>query len=94
MSISEKRKKFKIKNHENETTIEEIPSLLEIPILSTKEMLDSNHTQFVFIRDSQKGHSRTNVAAECRTAFENFLLSICRINSGTILYSFVILSEK
>lgn len=95
MSISEERKKFTIKNHGNDTTIiEERPSLLEIPILSTKEMLHSNHTQFVFIRDSQQGHSRTNAAAECRTAFEKFLLSICRVNSGTILYSLITLSDK
>lgn len=54
---------------------------LTIPVIPTRETLDANHTQFVFLRDYQEG----NEDFECRKAFENFLLNICSVNSGMCL---------
>ncbi|CAC5379456.1 TRPM2 [Mytilus coruscus] len=63
MSVSKEQKKLKRKDCR--TRMEERSgSWLEIPVLSTKETLDSNHTQFVFIDDSQEGQARTDAASE------------------------------
>ncbi|CAC5379427.1 TRPM1 [Mytilus coruscus] len=56
-----------------------------IPVKSTKETLDPNHTQFIFLENSSRKRIRRNAASECRNAFERFLWNIkdADINDGT-----------
>ncbi|CAG2246289.1 TRPM1 [Mytilus edulis] len=61
-----------------------------IPVKSTKETLDPNHTQFIFLEDSSRKHIGRNASSQCRNAFESFLRNIKdadiktdKINEGT-----------
>ncbi|XP_063416438.1 transient receptor potential cation channel subfamily M member-like 2 [Mytilus trossulus] len=47
-----------------------------IPVKSTKETLDPNHTQFIFLEDSSRKHIGRNASSQCRNAFESFLRNI------------------
>ncbi|CAC5358697.1 unnamed protein product [Mytilus coruscus] len=47
-----------------------------IPVSSTKESLDPNHTQFIFLGDPDMKHLRGTASSECRNAFQRFLSNI------------------
>ncbi|XP_052078596.1 transient receptor potential cation channel subfamily M member 2-like isoform X1 [Mytilus californianus] len=57
---------------------------VQIPTKSTKDVLDPNHTQFIFTKDFKRKQTGSTATSECRAAFEHFLSNISIKDTGTM----------